>query len=300
MTLVTIMRISLLSLALQNLAAIDAAGADAIVGKLGASELTAAEAKKIVDAQSTQAKLQLAASQANLDRFVRLELVREVVLAEALSAGWDKRPEVLEAIHQAKERIVTAAYMNERARPPADFPSDGEIKAFYEANPAQFTTQKQYRIAQIYVSAPDGADPATLAAAKKRADEIAALARSGADFGKLAESRSEEAQSAARGGDLGWVAENQLAPEIRAALSALAKNQVSPPVKLRPGWHLVKLLDTKPGSLRPLSEMRDTVVAALRANRTRENAARYVEDVARKTPPVINEAELSKLWKSIR
>jgi peptidylprolyl isomerase len=94
--------------------------------------------------------------------------------------------------------------------------------------------------------------------------------------------------------------ENQLAPQIRAALSPLARNQVGSPVKLPPGWHLVKLLDTKPGRLRPLDEVRDAIVAALRANRAREIAAKYFDEIARKTPPEINEIELSKLWKSIR
>lgn len=299
MKLVKVVRFSVLGCALQCLAVIDAAGADEIVGKLGAVEMKTSEAMKLLDAQSPQTRIQVAASQANLDRFVRAQLVREVVLAEALSTGWDKRPEVLEAINQAKERIVTSAYMNDRAKPPADFPGDGEIRAFYQANPAQFTTPKQYRIAQIYLSAPDGSDPARLAAAKKQAEEIAALTRSGADFAKLAEARSEDAQSAPRGGDIGWMAETQLAPEIRAALSPLAKNQVSSPVKLPPGWHLMKLLDTRAGSLRPLDEVRDAIVAALRANRTRENAAKYADEILRKTPPELNEIELSKLWKSI-
>jgi peptidylprolyl isomerase len=278
---------------------IGAAGADDIVGKLGAVELKTSEAKKILDAQNAQARLQLAASQANLDRFVRAQLVRGAVLAEALSAGWDKRPEVLEAINQARERIVTSAYLSDRAKPPADFPADAETKAFYAANAAQFTTPKQYRIGQIYLSAPDGSNPAKLAAAKKQAEEIAASLRSGADFAKLAQARSEDAQTASRGGEIGWMAENQLAPEIRAALSSLSTNQVSSPVKLPPGWHLLKLLGTKPGSLRPLDEVRDSIVAALRANRTRENAAKYADEIVRKTPPEINEIELSKLWKSI-
>lgn len=53
---------------------------------------------------------------------------------------------------------------------------------------------------------------------------------------------SEDAVSAAKGGDLGWVAPKQLVPEFEQAMNALSVNQLSQPVQTPFGVHLIQVL----------------------------------------------------------
>lgn len=73
---------------------------------------------------------------------------------------------------------------------------------------------------------------------KQLRDRIAA----GDDFGELARAHSEDAVSAAKGGDLGWVAPKQLVPEFEAAMNDLAVNQLSEPVATPFGVHVIQVL----------------------------------------------------------
>ncbi|MFG1461509.1 peptidylprolyl isomerase [Xanthobacter sp. DSM 24535] len=79
-----------------------------------------------------------------------------------------------------------------------------------------------------------------------KAKEIAAKARAGEDFAKLAKENSKD--SAEDGGDLGYFTKEQMVPEFADAAFKLEKGQISDPVKSQFGWHVIKLEDkrTKP------------------------------------------------------
>ncbi len=275
--------------------------ADDVVGKIGRVELKTSKAKQILEDQNPQARTQLTASQANLDRFVRSILVREALAAEARANGWDKRPEVQRAIERAAEELLISVYVGSLAQPPADYPLDQDIKVFYDANQGRFFAPRQVRFAQIYLSTPPGADPNRVEEIRKKAEVLSGRVRVGSDFAALAKQNSEDRTSADQGGDMGWHAEIRLAPYIRETLNTLSKNQVSDPVGgPQTGWHVLKLLDVKPAALHSLAEVRDAVTTELRARKVRENGDKYVVELLRKTPPLVDEIELTKLRESVR
>jgi peptidyl-prolyl cis-trans isomerase SurA len=92
--------------------------------------------------------------------------------------------------------------------------TDTEITAFYNQNRAQFNIpEQQYRIAQIVITPVRDAqvnnrmsdDASTPAEAARKAEMLVARLKAGADFGPLAMDYSEDPQTAAQGGDLGFV-----------------------------------------------------------------------------------------------
>jgi peptidyl-prolyl cis-trans isomerase SurA len=90
----------------------------------------------------------------------------------------------------------------------------------------------------------------------------------GDDFAELARLHSEDA-SAAKGGDLGWVAAGDTVPEFERAMNALAEKEVSEPIQTPFGWHLVQVLERRSDEL---SEDRKKVAArnAIRARKADE------------------------------
>jgi peptidylprolyl isomerase len=277
------------------------AAAQDIVGKMGSVELLASEIKPIIDAQPPEARRQLAADPTQLERMVKNELVRKAVLAEARQKGWDKRPELQPLIERARDQVIVGAYVSNVAKPSDGYPSEEEIKQFYESNKAQLQAPAQYQIAQIFLPAPEGTDKAKADEAAKKINELSAkLTKSAGDFAKLAKENSAHKESAEKGGEIGWVGEDQMVTEIRRAVVKMNKGDITPPVKSAAGWHLIRLMDKKPPALRPLAEVRGNLVAAMRQRKMQEGERVYLEALSTKARPTINQIELNKIQESLK
>lgn len=117
--------------------------------------------------------------------------------------------------------------------------TDPEITAFFNANRAQFNVaEESYHIAQIVITPVreaqaanrSGDDASTPEAANAKAQMLMDRLKAGAAFQELAADYSEDAQSAARGGDLGLVPVSRLKqapPALRDAVINKAPGSVS-------------------------------------------------------------------------
>jgi len=275
--------------------------ADELVGKMGDVELRSAELMVILEAQPADNKRQLASDPGALERLVRSELMRKAVLNEAKQKGWDKRAELQPLIERAHDQVIVSTFVGNVAKPAEGYPSEEEIKQFYEANKAQLLAPAQYQVAQIFLPAAEGADKSKAEEAKKKIGELSArLGKSGADFAKLAKENSAHKESAEKGGELGWVSEEQMVPEIRRAITGMNKGEVSAPIKSTAGWHLIKLLDKKPAGTRSLAEVRPNLIVAMRNRKAQDLERAYIEALSIKLPPTINQIELGKLQGGLR
>jgi peptidylprolyl isomerase len=278
-----------------------AAAAQDLIGKMGAQELRLLDLKRIIDAQPPEVRKQLATDLGAMDRLVRSELVRQFILAEARQQGWEKKPDIQFQMERARDAALLQSYVNNLARPPATYPSEDEIKAYYEASKDSLTLPPEYLLAQLFVAVPEGVDTAAAAAAQKKAIDLAArVQKAPADFSKVAREASEHKESAAKGGELGWVPEPQLLPEIRAVVTRMAKGDVSQPIRSASGWHVVRLMDRKPSSVRPLAEVRDQLVASLRLRKAQETERTYIEGLLGKSAVTVNQVELQKVQALIK
>ncbi len=284
-----------------SMLAVTAQAQDAIVGKLGATEVKMSDLKKILETQSPETKTALLASLPELERLVRSELIRTNLLIEAKSKGFDKRPEVLQQIERAKDQALLEAYANSIARPPSEFPSDSDIKAYYDANPTSFVVPMQYRVAQIYLAIPEGADKAKIDGISVKAQDLSNQAQKATtNFSELAREHSAHKESAQKGGEMGWLPESQLIPEIKSVLAQLTLGKTSAPIKTNQGFHVMKLLEKKESAVRPLTEVKSAIASALRYRKAQENERKYLDDLVTKSPVAVNQIELTKAQSSLR
>jgi peptidylprolyl isomerase len=267
-----------------------------VVASSGAISLRAADIERALALYSDSERHQILNSPPALDRFIREELIRRVLIEEAYTKGWHERPSVVAAMERAQEQALVASYMNNLTQPPDEYPDEAAVRAFYGKNQALFVRPRAYRIAQIYLAMPSGADPQTEAAVARRAAELAKLvAAPGAGFAALAHARSEHVPSAANGGDMGWLSEHELIPEIRVAVANLAKGVTSGPVRTAEGWHVLKLLDERPGGMRSLEEAREAILNTLRSQRTQENERAYLDELLRRVLITVDTRAVQRL-----
>ncbi|HTP61765.1 MAG TPA: peptidyl-prolyl cis-trans isomerase [Burkholderiales bacterium] len=268
------------------------------VATLGDVKITADEVKQLAKMQP-QVKQQILGSEKSLESLVQQELVRRALFEEAAAQGWDKRPEVAGAAEIARERVILTAYLDGLARVPDGYPDEAAIKAFYDANKALITIPPRYRLAQIFVARPAAAGDVD--AALKRAADLARRARAnGADFAALAKAESADPASRDKGGELGWYAEGNLLPELRATVHSMVPGEISNPVASSAGWHVLRLLETKPMQAATLEEARDAVIQRLRAAKIAELKQEHIDGLLKKTPPKIDSSALSALRDSLK
>lgn len=267
-----------------------------VVARIGTTDVTASALENFVRTLDPAARRQALSDPAAMDRLLRAELTRMAVLKEAEAKKWDKRPEVVQEIQRVRDEAVTASFLKSIAAPPADYPSEADIQAAYDLNRDALMAPRQYRLSQIFVAIPAGGDANAEAAARQKADELVRAARvKGADFDGLARTGSDAAPGE-QAGDLGWAAESAIVPEIRTQVAGMAQGEISDPIRVHSGWHIVRLVDTRPAGPRPLAEVRDTLAAALRQRRSEANEQAYLGGLLAKTPIAVNEAGIKKIF----
>lgn len=264
-----------------------------IIARVGSDSLTADEIRAYVGTLDSREQAALARDPALLSQAVRLMLANRLVLQEALGKKWDQQPAVAAQLQQVRDSAIVELYLQAASAPPADYPSDADVQKTYDANRNAFLAPRAFELQQIFVAVPRSAEPAAEQAAKQKLDDIERkLKAPGADFAAIAKS-SNDGQNA---GELGWIPEPQIRPEIYAQLSGLAKNAVSEPVRLDDGWHILKLLDTKASYTRTLPEVREALVQRMRAERAALARRAYLAELLKQHPPVLNELALSSLF----
>jgi peptidylprolyl isomerase len=262
---------------------------DDVIAHAGNASVTQSDVETLL--KGVDARARRAADPAAMDGLVRAALAQKIVLAQAKDKGWDKQPQVQADIERAQREIIERSYLASISAPDAAYPSDAEIQSAYDGNPRAFTVPAALHLAQIYLELPPNADAATIAKLRKQADDLAGRARKG-DFAALAKANSQDKTSAANGGDMGFMPEAVLLPAVRQAADALKPGEVSAPIQTPTGFHVVKLIDTRAATVRPLTEVKEQIRAMLRTQRTQQNAQAYVAKLTEKAP--IDEDALKK------
>ncbi|HEY1052464.1 MAG TPA: peptidylprolyl isomerase, partial [Prosthecobacter sp.] len=143
-------------------------------------------------------------------------------------------------------------------------------------------------LAQIFIGEQKGSD--------KKIEEVRRrLKAGGTSFGQVARELSEEMESASRDGEIGWLNEKQIQPEILAQLPKLSVNVVSEPVRLKDGWHILKVLDVREAFTPVFDQVRLQLARQLRAEKTGASIQAYMAEMLHKHPVAVNEVVLSKL-----
>lgn len=103
---------------------------------------------------------------------------------------------------------------------------------------------REYRVAHILIALPEGASPSQIEAAKRKAEEVLAQLRQGADFGQMA-IRVSAGQQALEGGEIGWRSAEQLPTVFVNVVPRMKPGQVSDLIRSPSGFHIAKLLEAR-------------------------------------------------------
>lgn len=266
------------------------------VARIGSTEVKNSEIRSELNTLDQAQQAALAKDPALLNQAVRSILVRRLVLKEAMAKNWQSSPEVVAQLERLRENAITESYLQSVSTPPADFPSEADLKGAYEDNKAVLVIPRQLRVSQIFIAVPRNADKAALDKAQSRVDAVNKKLKE-TPFAELVGVYSDE-KSGVKEAEVGWIAESLLQPAIRDGAKDLVKGGVSQPIRMDDGWHIVKVLENREERTATFEEVREQLRQRIRMERQRASSMEYVNNLLKANPVSINELELTKVLQS--
>lgn len=119
--------------------------------------------------------------------------------------------------------------------------AEGEIDNFLAAQAGVEAGATEYNIAQILLRVPEAVSAQRIEEIRKRAEDLLAQLKGGADFARLAASYSAGPE-ALSGGELGWRTAERLPTLFLDAVKDLKPGELAPIVRSPGGFHVLKLV----------------------------------------------------------
>ena len=167
--------------------------------------------------------------------------------------------------------------LNATAMPVETVADEANLRERYESVKARYGTVDQRIASHILVKLDEKATAAQATAAQAKATDLAKKARApGADFAALARANSDDVGSKDAGGDLGPVEKGVFGDQFDKVFFAMEPGQVSEPVRLADGFHVVLYRERVAGNAKPFEEVR----AELEAEMLESERERKFNDVA--------------------
>jgi parvulin-like peptidyl-prolyl isomerase len=155
---------------------------------------------------------------------------------------------------------------------------DSETVSYYKLHPEEFTELPEYKLRAIYLAAEGGNEEEI--EAKKR--EINEKISSGEDIGSLA-SKYSEGPEKEKQGELGSFKKGELEKELEQAVEKLKVGEMTPWLKVRAGWFLLKLEERKESRLKSFEEARREIEEKFFNEESQKKLQEYLKKLKEKS-----------------
>jgi len=187
------------------------------------------------------------------------EVKKPLGTEQAFTAALAERQMTLDKLKSEIRQQLQAMKLVEAEIKPTVSVTDADVTDFYEKNPDKFQELEAVHAAHIMIRTPDATDEAQKKKAKAEATAVLAELKKGGDFAALARQHSQDAGSAANGGDLGLVPRGRTPPVFEQAAFALKPGQMSGVVETPAGYHIIKVSAHRDARTVPLQEVKPQV-----------------------------------------
>ena len=233
-----------------------------VVLSVGDLKMTAADIEKVIQALPPAYRAFYGGSGR---RLLPLFIVRMKVLsAEAVKQKLDQQPDVALSLETARESVLAdAAWKHMEAGIAV---SDQEVQDLYQKDKS---LSEQVRVAHILIRTDNAAlksgDPAHPGLpepeAREKLEGIRKQILAGADFPLMAKKYSEDAATAPRGGEMGFIERDKVVPPVVNEAYALDTGQVSDLIPTPSGFEIIKVEEKRTKSF---EEIKSTLESQIR------------------------------------
>lgn len=201
---------------------------------------------------------------------------QEVLTQEAGKEKLDQDAEYKAALEGFKKQYLANRVLRKNLSAKL---SDSAAKHYYENNKERYSTEEVHA-QHILVDS------------EEKAVELAQKAKeANADFQALAEKYSKDPSAKNNRGDLGFFARGQMVPEFTNAAFAGKDGQVIGPIRTSYGYHVIKVVEHKPGKILEFSDVEARVKSDLQTEVTKS----YLENLRKEAKISVDDKALQKM-----
>lgn len=179
-------------------------------------------------------------------------------------------------ISEAKNQALTREVIGQEVGRHINI-TDKEISDYYNAHKQDFVREEKVYLSEILIST-EGKDAAGVAAAEKKAKQIAEEGSKGERFPDLARDNSD-ATTAKDGGALGGYKKGDLSKAIEDAVWKLPKGAVTQPIKIATGFEIFKIEDHTTAGLEPLADAKPEIENILYGPKMQPRVREYLTEL---------------------
>ncbi len=211
---------------------------------------------------------------------VQPHAVEQALKGKRASAAQRKQVEQQLRIQRLREQVEDVAP-----------PKEADLRGYFKDHPEKFTEPERLRLSLILLGVNASAPPQAWDAARREAEQMVAELRDGASFEETARLRSAD-QSAAKGGDMGYVHRGMLGDPVQKIIAELEPGEVSDPAMVLEGIAVFRLDDRQSAHRMEYARVRERVKDLWRRERREKAWQGLLQDLRAKTPITINEQYL--------
>ena len=215
---------------------------------------------------------------------------------EARREKMDKRSDISAEIKDAVENVLASNYLREHVLEKIRV-TDDEIKAYMGKKPELLKAPESVGVRHILIRLRKDATQEAVEAARKQAEEVLAKVKAGEDFAKLSEaysgekkrrkdkekeSKKEGKKSEKRVKEIVYIKKGDMGKEFDDIVFGLKIGEVSPVLRTKEGFTVVKIEDKKPARDLTIKEVRLYVTSVLMAEKERDLTEALVKELTEK------------------
>lgn len=198
---------------------------------------------RLLAAMSQAQREAVLADQATFEQLVDGEAAFRALLAGARDNRMTENENIRLLMQRQADKALVDAYLRQLARVNLgpDFPTEEQLRKYFEDNRAAFGTPERVHLWQIFWPlGPEVEDAARAAMRAEAATVLTRLRQEGGDFSALAAEYSRHSPSRSAGGYMGLLNTADLLPGVRDAVMALEEGEVSDVVSTDSGLHIIR------------------------------------------------------------
>lgn len=151
---------------------------------------------------------------------------------------------------------------------------DSEVVNYYKLNPKEFTEPEEYKIRAIYLSLEDNSESSL----ESRKKDINERLLAGGEMAELAGLYSDNPLKETQG-DLGTFKKGELEKTLEEAVEKLKAGEITPWVKAKNGWYILKLEEKKDIRLKSFEEVKKDIEEMLFAEKRNKKLEEFLKEL---------------------
>jgi peptidyl-prolyl cis-trans isomerase C len=252
---------------------------DPVLGKAGDYLVKKSDVDRMLAYYPPETQNRVQENPAELQTLVKRLLEVKIIADVARKEKFDQIPQIQKQLDYVADDFLSREYLAKVVSKNVTV-SEADLREYYSRNKDDLGAPEQVRARHILFKVEPAASVQEKNEARERAEAVLKRAKAGENFEKLARAHSEDENSKANGGDLGYFARGRTVQSFEQAAFSTGPGEISDIVQTRYGYHIIKVEDHVLARGRSFEEMRDYIQNELQRQMVTSTVQEFIREAS--------------------